>query len=165
MSSVYYRIDDRLIHGQVVTGWARYYQLKQIIIVDEQVASDPIQQQIISLVAPSDIKVSIKSVSEGKKLIGEAEEKGVSSLVLVKGPESLLGLIEEGTTINEVIVGGMQFRKGKQTINKTVSVTEEESKYFKALSNANTILTYQVIPTDKKQSFSELLGTHSGREV
>ena len=38
MSVVFYRIDDRLIHGQVMTGWSKVYQATRIFVVDDKTA-------------------------------------------------------------------------------------------------------------------------------
>lgn len=159
MAHVYYRVDDRLIHGQVVTTWSRYYKLKQILIVDDAVSQDPVQQQIISVVAPSDMKVHIKSVVEAPALIEEAEQQQVPTLVLVKGPESLLGLVEQGANISEIILGGMQFKPERKKVTNTMSVSEDEAQAFHRLVGAGVTLTLQVIPTDRPQDFSEKLNT------
>ncbi|MBS4195781.1 PTS system mannose/fructose/N-acetylgalactosamine-transporter subunit IIB [Lederbergia citri] len=153
MTNVYYRVDDRLIHGQVITGWSRYYHLKKIIIVDDVVANDAIQKQIISLVAPPNIKVHITNVLEGSHLIKEANQNQESTLVLVKGPETLVDLARRNVTASKVVIGGMQFKHGRKKVTNTVSLTVDEAKAFQELSNANVELVLQVIPTDKAQDF------------
>lgn len=157
MGSVFYRVDDRLIHGQVMTAWSRYYQLKQVMIVDDSVAQDPVQQQIITVVAPPDMTVRVCSVEEAPPYIQEAEQSALPTLVLVKGPESLLGLTNENVNIPEVILGGMQFKPGRKKVTRTVAVTDEESRMFYSLSEAGVKLTLQVIPTDRPQNFIEAL--------
>lgn len=161
MSSVFYRIDDRLIHGQVITGWSRFYQLKRIIILDDSVANDPVQQQIISLVAPSDINVYIESIEDGAQAIQKSERDGASTLVLVKGPHALLELVNKNVSVDKVVVGGMQFKSGRNKITNTVSATEEEASTFKVLSGKGVDIVYQVIPTDKEQDFIHLLKVNS----
>lgn len=159
MSHVYYRVDDRLIHGQVMTAWSRHYNLKQVIIVDDAVAQDPVQKQIISVVAPADINVHIQTVSEAVALIETAEQQETPTLVLVKGPESLLGLCEQGIKIPEVILGGIQFKPGRKKVTKTVAVTEDEARDFHHLAEQEVMLTWQVIPTDRPHDFKELLNS------
>lgn len=164
MAHVYYRVDDRLIHGQVMTAWSKYYKLKQVIIVDDAVAKDPVQKQIISVVAPSDIKVHIKPVVEAPEVIKEAEQEKIPTLVLVKEPESLLGLIEQNVNMSEVILGGMQFKPERKKITKTLAVTADEANVFHRLSQKGVALVSQVIPTDRPQNFEEQLSKVFPRE-
>jgi len=159
MNNIFYRIDDRLIHGQVVTGWSRHYNLEEIIIVDDETANDPVQKQVISMVAPSDLNVSINSINEGALKINEAAKKGTSTLVLVKGPESLVGLFEHNVNVNTVIVGGMQHKADRKRVTKTVYTSDQEAKFFNELADRGSELYYQVVPNDKQQNFNKLLET------
>ncbi|MGI6425674.1 MAG: PTS system mannose/fructose/N-acetylgalactosamine-transporter subunit IIB [Tepidanaerobacteraceae bacterium] len=156
MGNVNYRIDDRLIHGQVITAWTRYYKLEKIIIVDDRVAVDPIQRQIIKAVAPPNIVVDVLSVKDGYSEIVNAVKAQTSTLVLVKGPEALASLIEMGIDIKEVIIGGMQFKSGRKQVTRTVSVTPEEAEEFWKLHERGVELTIQLVPTERR---SQLITT------
>ena len=48
------RVDDRLIHGQVVAVWLRSVGADRIVIVDDRVAADPFLVEVLTLAAPSD---------------------------------------------------------------------------------------------------------------
>lgn len=150
MSNIYYRIDDRLIHGQVITAWSRYYKLERIIIVDDQVAGDPIQRQIINMVAPANIKVDVTNVEEGYKAIVDARKSETSTLVLVKGPGALCSLLERGIDLKEVIIGGMQFKDGRKKMTKTVAVNRQEAEEFWKLYDEQIQLIVQLVPTDRR---------------
>ena len=157
MGNVNYRIDDRLIHGQVITAWTRYYKLEKIIIVDDQVAVDPIQRQIIKAVAPPNIVVDVLSVKDGYEAIVNAGEAQTSTLVLVKGPKALLSLLEMGIDIKEVIIGGMQFISGRKQITRTVSVTPEEAEEFWKLHEKGVELAIQLVPTERRSQLVTML--------
>ena len=57
MAIEFTRIDDRLVHGQVVTTWLKKYDIEQVIIVSDAVALDKTRQSILKLSAPSGIKI------------------------------------------------------------------------------------------------------------
>lgn len=148
--SIFYRIDDRLIHGQVITSWSRYYDLKEIIIIDDQVVVDPIQRKIIEMVAPPNITVHL---TDTKKSVDKINAVKDNTLVLTKGPKVLLYLIEQGVQIDEIIVGGMQYRDGKKKISSSVSISNEEREDFIKLSEKGVEIAIQIIPTEKKKQF------------
>ena len=54
------RIDDRLIHGQIVQGWLKVIQVDKILLVSDEVASDKMQQILLSMAMPSTVKLVVK---------------------------------------------------------------------------------------------------------
>ena len=56
------RVDDRLIHGQVVTQWVNVFKAQHIVVIDNNVAKDKMQKSVLKFAAPPDIKVSIFSL-------------------------------------------------------------------------------------------------------
>ncbi|MCI6843373.1 MAG: PTS sugar transporter subunit IIB, partial [Coriobacteriaceae bacterium] len=56
-------IDDRLIHGQLASTWIPDFGIESVIIVDDKVASDPVQKSVAGLAVPK-VKVSVFSVEK-----------------------------------------------------------------------------------------------------
>ena len=46
------RVDERLIHGQVMTAWVKKYWIKKIILVDDEIVQDSFMQEVLSMSAP-----------------------------------------------------------------------------------------------------------------
>ena len=47
------RIDDRLIHGQVVTAWIKQYPINKILIIDDELSQNRLMERIYKAAAPS----------------------------------------------------------------------------------------------------------------
>lgn len=110
------RIDDRLIHGQVMTAWMKTLPAKQIIVVDNKVAKDDFMLFVLQNAAPSGIKVIALTEDEAlQKLQGGLD---VPSFVLAKSPLSLKKLVENGIDIKAVNIGGMGMKAGRTTVYK-----------------------------------------------
>lgn len=150
----YYRIDDRLIHGQVVTSWTRYYNLNNILIVDNQVATDDIQKRIIEMVTPSNVNVLISTIEEAYQSLDDLDG---NTMVLVKTPLTIIKLLDKNIAVNEVIVGGMQYSEGKRKVSSAVSINEEEEKAFNIMLDNNVDVFLQMIPTEKKRELKDFL--------
>ena len=58
------RVDDRLIHGQVVTQWVKVFKAQKIVVIDNNVAKDKMQKNVLKFAAPPELKVSIFSVDK-----------------------------------------------------------------------------------------------------
>lgn len=78
------RIDERLIHGQVMSAWIQYANSHHIIIVDDATAKDPFLKMILSAAVPGNLKVDITTVEDAKNVLEKADDRVV---ILVKKPE------------------------------------------------------------------------------
>ena len=63
------RIDDRLIHGQVVVGWAQALKANHIVVIDDDVAGNDMQKFLFRMATPDDIKLSILKINEAAEII------------------------------------------------------------------------------------------------
>src|SRR5438105_2539512 len=118
MPVVLVRIDDRLVHGQVVEGWLKAIHATTIAVASDQVAADETQKALYFLAVPQGIKLScfsLKETAENWTLPAWKKEK---VLVLVSSPQDVLLLSEKGATIHSVNVGGLHFREGREQILK-----------------------------------------------
>lgn len=151
------RIDDRLIHGQVVTAWIRRYPINRILIIDDELAKNRLMERIYKAAAPMGVEVIIKSVKDGSDWLLEDQEKGEQILILVKVPNVVEKLLEKQISIEKVILGGMGAGKGRKTFIKNVSASEEEIESFRNISSQGIDIVYQLVPDEKETSIKKLL--------
>lgn len=149
------RIDDRLIHGQVMTAWIKNKKADQVVIVDDGTANDEYMIEVLEMAIPEEIAIGIFTKEEGVQFF----EQGLDAptILLVKGPEVLNYLVDHGIKIDEVDVGGMGARKDRSVLYKNISTSEEENKAFKALLDKNVNVFIQVMPQDKPASVADFL--------
>ena len=120
------RVDDRFIHGQVIEGWIKYFKIKNVIILDDVIASDSLQKMIYSNILPSDCSVTFLSVKEFLK--GYQIYIGKLTLIIV-GSVSVLNEVK--SLINGdfyVNVGCVASREHKIEITDTVFLDIDEIK-------------------------------------
>lgn len=151
------RIDDRLIHGQVVTAWIRRYPINRILIIDDELSKNRLMERIYRAAAPVGVEVLIKPVDEAVKFLKENGERGESILILVKIPEVIESLLERGIEIRKVILGGMAARKGRKTFIKNVSASGEEIESMRRICGQGIEMIYQLVPDEKETNIKKLL--------
>lgn len=118
------RVDDRLIHGQVIEGWIKYFKIKNVIILDDVVSSDPLQKMIYSNILPSGCSINFISVKEF--LRDFHLDKSKLTLVIVGSVSVLhevISLISNEFYIN---IGCVASREHKIEITDTVFLDIDE---------------------------------------
>ena len=150
------RVDDRLIHGQVVTQWVKVFKAQKIVVIDDTVAKDKMQKNILKFAAPSDIKVSILSVEKAAEVWEKNKFGNLSVFVLFKDVKQIAKLKEKGVSFDEISLGNMSIVNGRKQIYKSTGFTEEEAQVLFDLQKDGMHIFFQTQPTDKKESLDAI---------
>lgn len=149
------RIDDRLIHGQVMTAWMKSLPAKQIIVVDDKVSKDEFMLFVLQNAAPSGVKVVALSEAEAIEVLHAGLE--LPSFMLAKSPLSFKGIIEAGIDMKAINIGGMGMKAGRSTVYKNVSATEEERICIKEFMDKGIDVAIQIIPSEKRFELKNIM--------
>lgn len=156
MGVVFCRIDDRLIHGQVITAWANVHNIEQIIILNDDVYSDKIQTSVLKMSAPPTIKLHIFPVEKFKE-ISDKNPMSRRTMLLFSTIVDVERLLNTGFLISDLNVGGMRMEGERVQLTKAVSVTDEERLSFKNVINLGVNVEIQMVPTEEKVNIKEVI--------
>lgn len=165
MDIVLVRIDDRLIHGQVVEGWLKAIGVNHIVVLSDEVAADKMQQILLSMAVPRNIKVSNFSIEEGAKKLLEPGFGGKERiLILLAKPSDVVRLIGYGIKLSSVNVGGMHFSQGKRQILRNVSVDDFDVDALKSIAACGVALEGRVLPGDEMVNVAQVIESELAKE-
>lgn len=154
------RIDDRLIHGQIVTRWIADAQADTILIADDLAATDATQQMLLKLVAPANINLQIKTVSEAADLLASGELDNKKVLLMLRNPATALALCNLGFHIDTINVGNISNSRsetGRKKLLSFIFVEAQDVECLKALAEKGIHLDIRAVPNDKSIDAMELL--------
>lgn len=157
MKIVLVRVDDRLIHGQVVVGWTRTVNGSLIVVIDDKVAVDDMQKTLLKLATPTGVKSEILSVEEAVTKLKENKYKNENVIILAKSPNTIKELIEKGIDIPKVNIGNIRSNKERKQLLKGLNASPEEIQVWKDLDALGVKLEAQGFPDQKKNDFNMLL--------
>jgi mannose/fructose/N-acetylgalactosamine-specific phosphotransferase system component IIB len=148
MSIVLCRIDDRLIHGQVVIGWGRPLGINLIILVDDEVAASDWEQELYRMAVAPEIEVKFVTVTEAIARLGEWQANGNRGLVLTGDLETMAALHAASPHIvHRINLGGIHHRPGRRERLPFVYLTDQELHMLGALEERGAVITAQDLPT------------------
>jgi len=157
MSVVLVRIDDRLIHGQVVENWMKFLKIDHVVVVNDFVASDRMQKSLFSMAVSDHAKISILTITQAKEAILNGQFERDRAMILLVSPQDVLSLIDKGVRIKEVNVGGMHYSSDKKQILKAISVSKEDIQAFRELDRLGVHLEARMVPDDEKIDIMEII--------
>lgn len=142
------RIDDRLIHGQVVTSWIKVYPVDKILIIDEALVKNKLMMRIYKASAPSDVEVDVMDVETATDYLMN-DSKRENLLLLTKSPIVYEKLIDNGVKIETIILGGMGLGDDRKRINKNIAMSDKEILSFKKILDKGIKVSYKMVPDSK----------------
>ena len=150
---VHFRIDDRLIHGQVTVAWSKHINSQKIVVANDESAEDEIQKSLLPLAAPPGVDVEIVPIREAREKV-----EGKRSMLLVKNPEDLLRLLDLGLEVKEANLGNMGFREGRKNLTKCLSLSESEIADLRKVEAMGVKVYFQMLPQDRKTPLEHFIG-------
>jgi len=148
MSIVLCRIDDRLIHGQVVIGWGRPLGIDLIILVDDQVAGSAWEQELYRMAVEPEIEVRFVTIAEATAQMPDWQTNGKRGLVLTGDLETMAALhAANPEVVHRINLGGIHHRPGRRERLPFVYLTDQELRALNALEQGGAVVTAQDLPT------------------
>lgn len=155
------RIDERLIHGQIVTGWSQLLSVSAIVVGNDKAANDELVKMTLKMATPQGIKVTIKSVDGAIRLLNDPRCENMSILVIVDNPKDALRMAKEIPGIPEINIGnyGRQEKEAnhRKSLSKALFANEEEIGTFTELLDTGVPCHVQMTASDEKEKLADVL--------
>jgi PTS system mannose-specific IIB component len=157
MSVILVRIDDRLVHGQVIEGWVKSLRINHVVVASDAVAADEMQRALYCLAVPYGIKLDCLSVIDAAKGWAQDAWGADKVILLTSNPQDVVRLVQAGAPVKSVNVGGMHYRQGRIQVLKAVSLDDSDVTAFRVLAEKKIALEARPLPLDEPVNVSTLL--------
>ena len=161
MSIVLYRIDDRLIHGQVVVGWGQPLDIGFIVLVDDDVAASEWEQELYRMGTPPEMDVYFHSVNDAAAALPKYIADERPGILLTGDVASMLRLVKQAG-ITEVNVGGVHHRADRKQRLRYVFLSPAEEAVLREIAATGAVVTAQDVPATQPVPLDELLTSEAG---
>lgn len=151
------RIDNRLIHGQVLEAWVPYINANCIVVASDEVARASFQRTLMEAAVPRGIRLVIATLEETAQLLSGTELADRRVLLLLANSADALELYRLGVHFPELNLGNMHGGDGKQRLCCTIALDPEDVENLQTLEDAGVRITSQCIPSDRGQGWQKLI--------
>lgn len=152
------QIDDRLLHGRVITKWITQYNPDAIVIADDGVARDEIAKMALRIAKPDGMKMSIRSVEDAISLLKNEKTRDMRLFVMVKDSENAEAIVSATGDVRTVNVGGMvRNREGSKPIIGAIRMTDKDKDVIKRIYSLVDEIDIRTMPSDEKKNILKYL--------
>lgn len=151
------RIDTRLLHGQVATGWSKSTSPNRIIVVSDSVANDDLRKSMIKEAAPPGVKAHVIPISKLVEIDKDPRFGDTRALLLFENPQDALRAIELGVSIKELNLGSIAHSIGKVVVTRSVAMDEKDLKTIEKLLELGIKFDVRKVPTDSDEGIEQII--------
>lgn len=158
MTVVLYRVDERLIHGQVVVGWGGQLDPDRIVVVDDALADSPWEQELYAVGVPRGIAAEFVSVdTAADRLAGwQGSDERVILLTRDIAP---MGRLAAGGQLGGALVniGGVHHAPGRTRVLRYVFLGDAERQALRELTELGVEVEARDVPGARPVGIDELV--------
>ena len=148
------RVDNRLIHGQVVEAWLPFLKVSRVVVADDEAASSPLIRAAMALAVQSAIEVQILPLAQVD--FAALSKDGVRTLVLLRDVAAVPFAFAHGLSMEELNLGNVHFGTGRRQVSPSVFLAEAELKTLQQLAEQGVRVEARAVPVEKPVELLDL---------
>jgi mannose/fructose/N-acetylgalactosamine-specific phosphotransferase system component IIB len=159
MPIVLFRVDERLIHGQVVVGWGERLHMDRVVVVDDELSGSAWEQELYCLGVPPSVDAAFVDVDEARRSYEHWKADSRRVVVLVRDLSTLSRLARSGVLDGEPLnLGGMHHAPGRKRVLPYLFLSDDERAELRRLAELGLQVSARDLPASREVPLDELLG-------
>ncbi len=142
------RIDNRLVHGQIIEAWLPFTGANTIVVANDELAADDLRQQIMSIAIPMGVTIAFLCVEKAAEYLKSKHLLGANALVLLAGCADACRAYHCGLLFTRLNLGNMHYGPGKKQICQHIALSKDDEHCLETLTKQGISLDYRCIPSD-----------------
>jgi len=154
------RVDDRLIHGQILEAWVPFLKAACIIVANDGVAADLFRETVMRMAVPSETEVIIRSISEFSGNYPYAPGRGKRTLVLFSSIADAVRAYETGFRFSKLNIGNVYSENGEVICLPSVMLGSQDMDHLETLIREDVIIELRRVPKERSCDLKKYLKSH-----
>ena len=149
---IWFRIDNRLIHGQIIETWLPYTRANHLIVCNAELAQDDLRQQIMQLAVPSRIDVTFVAPAALNECLQKLQKHSVNILVIFADCHDVQTAYDTGVQFSVLNIGNMHYAPGKQQVCRHAAFSQEDATCLRTFADMGVNLDFRCVPNDTTEA-------------
>jgi PTS system mannose-specific IIB component/fructoselysine and glucoselysine-specific PTS system IIB component len=158
MSVVLFRVDERLIHGQVVVGWGSHLRADRIVVVDDELATSQWEQELYQLGLPPETESEFTTIAAAREALPQWRQNSQRLIVLTRDVTTMLHLAQDGLLHDaDINIGGIHHAAGRRRVLPYIYLSAHEESALRQLAESVGQVSARDLPSARSVDVDHLL--------
>jgi PTS system mannose-specific IIB component len=149
LSAVLIRVDNRLVHGQILETWVNHTNANSIIVFNDDLFDNQLQKDIIHAFVPSYIEVIIKKLDDMPQLLDYLNSTNTRSIVLFFNIHDALYAYKNGLAFSKLNLGNIHCQPNRRQVTQTIYLNDEDIEELKLLEGMGVQIEIKTVPQER----------------
>ena len=152
------RVDNRLVHGQVLEAWLPALDAHGILVADDEAAGNVLARSAMALAIPPRVSFQVVRLQAAAELLkpGGKGPQAERTLVLLRDVRDAVQLHDRGVPIPQLNLGNVHFGAGRRQVSASVFLDADELRSLEKLASAGTQVEVRAVPSDPALKLSDV---------
>ncbi len=143
-----YRVDNRLVHGQIMATWVPHLHARRIVIASDVVPSNDLQIQIFRMAIPNDIEFDAMPIQEAGRWLESKRYGRDPCIVLLETIRDAAALFDAGHVFHSLNIGNVHHAPGREAYTNAVYLGPDDLATLRALCERGVHAEIRSLPTE-----------------
>ena len=144
------RVDDRLIHGQILEAWIPALKAQAVIVANDALACDQFQKTILSMAIPHNIVLKIVTIDSTLDLENDPAIEFKNVLLIVSSINDAYLLFKNGVKFPKLNLGNMKAKTGCMQLSCSAWLENEDIPDIREMLDSGITITVQSVPRERE---------------
>ncbi len=158
-SFLYLRVDDRLIHGQVVIGWGLTLDINCLVLAHDRIAANPAEKAFYLQIIPENMCGMIESVGEALLHTPAYRQPGIRCMIVVAAVQEAMRWVEANQFPDLLILGGIHAAPERSRFLDYLYLSTEEIELLSRAVQRGVKVICRDLPTSSYLGFEEIIAS------
>jgi mannose/fructose/N-acetylgalactosamine-specific phosphotransferase system component IIB len=149
------RVDDRLLHGQVIIGWGQMLGLRPVLLASDRVVKDEDLTTTFREIMPPELEGDVVSLADAAERWLRGDFKDRHSLIVVEAPVDALKLLHLGAPMKVLTLGGLHYREDRDELLPYIYLSDWDRTNLDEIRKRGVRIICQDLPTAKPVIYEE----------
>jgi mannose/fructose/N-acetylgalactosamine-specific phosphotransferase system component IIB len=148
MSNPFYRVDNRLMHGQIIATWLPHLRFRRVVIISDTVPDNLLQMSMFQMAVPAGVRFEAMTLEAGAQWLEKRGYGRDSTIILIETVDDAVRLFEKGHTYPALNLGNIHHAPKRTRFTNAVYLGRDQLKRLDALMRHGVKVEIQSLPTE-----------------
>lgn len=149
------RVDNRLVHGQILSAWLPALGADAVLVLDDEAARNTLVRSAMEIAIPPDVQFEVAPIAGAAAALARLPP-GAVTIVLVRDVDDAVRAFDAGLPLPRLNLGNVHFSHGRSPISQAVYLSRHETDALTALEARGVAVELRTLPRDTPVGLAEL---------